>query len=81
MAVSPAARTRGLGERLTLDRIAWARAHGLGGLYSLTATAAAFFARYHFERIVRETAPAAISASNQWSVACPASSVAMKLEL
>lgn len=81
MAVSEAARFRGLGSRISADRIAWARSQGIRALYLLTTTAESYFARQGFAVIAREAAPVAIAASYQWSSACPSSSVAMKLTL
>jgi amino-acid N-acetyltransferase len=64
---------------MVADRIAWARAQGLGTLYMLTTDGEGYFARHGFARMPREEAPPEIAASYQWSSACPASSVAMRL--
>ena len=81
VAVSEVARSRGLGSRITADRIGSARSQGMRALYLLTTTAESYFARLGFAVIAREAAPVAIAASYQWNSACPFSSVAMKLTL
>jgi amino-acid N-acetyltransferase len=80
-AVRPALQGRGLGERLTRDRIAWAAAQGLGTLYLLTETAAAYWPRFGFRPVPRDAAPPGVAASPEWSGGCPASAVAMALPL
>jgi amino-acid N-acetyltransferase len=81
VAVVEGSRSQGIGAWLTLDRIAWARSQGLAAVYLLTTNGEAYFARHGFTRVAREDAPAAVAGSHQWSSACPASSVAMKLVL
>ena len=81
VAVAGRLRSHGVGARLTLDRIAWARSQDLAAVYLLTTTGEAYFARHGFTGIAREDAPAPIAASHQWGSACPQSSVAMKLAL
>lgn len=80
-AVLPARQGSGLGRRLTQNRIEWARTHGLRHLYLLTETAADYWPRFGFERIDREAPPAAVRGSFEWSGGCPASAVAMALDL
>ncbi len=74
-------RGRGLGDRLTHDRLAWARSSGLKEVWLLTTTAAEYFPRFGFERAERSMAPAALQASREFKEACPASAVAMRLSL
>lgn len=81
VAVHPAWRDRGIGGVLSRDRLAWARAHGLGALYLLTQTAVEYWRRFGFTETSRHDAPAALHASSEWSHACPASAVAMRMEL
>jgi amino-acid N-acetyltransferase len=50
-------------------------------LYLLTETAAGFWPRFGFERIGRDAAPAAVRGSAEWHGGCPASAVAMALDL
>lgn len=74
-------RGRGVGEALTKDRIAWARARGLEALFLLTQTAAGYWPRFGFQVTDRGGAPAALRASSEWAGACPASATAMRLDL
>lgn len=77
VAVLPAWRGGGVGGALARDRIAWARAQGLDGLYLLTDTAAEYWLRFGFHTILRDEAPVAVRASVEWAHACPQSAVAM----
>lgn len=74
-------RGRGVGEALTEDRIAWARATGLEALFLLTQTAAGYWPRFGFRVTDRGGAPAALRTSSEWAGACPASATAMRLDL
>lgn len=79
--VAPPLRGLGLGEALTDDRLAWARGRGLKSVWLLTTTAADFFDRFGFHRAERGAAPPALQASTEFSVACPASAVCLRLVL
>ena len=81
VAVAPSQRGRGLGERLTHDRIAWARDNNLRALYLLTTTAADYFAVLGFCTLDRREAPHEIRTSREFSDACPQSAVFMHLPL
>ena len=81
VAVHPNFRGRAWGSRLTEAAIRSARSAGLSRLYLLTTTAEDFFPRFGFRRTERDAAPAAIRASVEFAEACPASAVAMVLEL
>ncbi len=74
-------RGKGVGDALTRDRLAWARARGLREVYLLTTTAANYFPRHGFIRVDRATAPAALQQSREFAEACPATAVAMRLVL
>ena len=74
-------RGKGVGDALTRDRLAWARARGLREVYLLTTTAATYFPRHGFIRVDRATAPAALQQSREFAEACPATAVAMRLVL
>lgn len=74
-------RGQGVGEALTEDRIAWARAAGLEALFLLTQTAEGYWPRFGFQVTGRGGAPAALRASSEWAGACPASATAMRLNL
>jgi amino-acid N-acetyltransferase len=79
--VDPAWRGRGIGEALTQNRLAWARAQKLRGIYLLTTTAADFFPRFGFVTVEREAAPVEVQRSREFVSACPASAIAMRLGL
>ncbi|MEX2608396.1 MAG: arsenic resistance N-acetyltransferase ArsN2 [Gemmatimonadota bacterium] len=81
VAVAPAHRGRGLGARLTEGVMDAARSAGHRRLYLLTTTAAAYFPRHGFHTIQREEVAAAVRESVEFREACPASAVAMVLEL
>ncbi len=81
LAVDPAHQGGGLGGRLAATAIASARRAGLRRLYLLTETAEEYFPRHGFRRIPRDEASDAVRASVEFREACPASAVAMVLEL
>ncbi len=81
VAVAPQVRGRGLGERLTRDRIAHARALRLGSLWLLTTTAPAYFSRLGFAPVDRAGAPASLRGSAEFADLCPASAICMRLLL
>ena len=81
VAVAPAGRGRGLGEQLTRNRIAHARAMRLESLWLLTTTAAAYFSRLGFAPIDRTAAPMALRRSAEFAEVCPASATCMRLRL
>jgi amino-acid N-acetyltransferase len=72
---------RGIGETLTRNRLSWARHEGLRALYLLTETAAGYWPRFGFVPIARDSAPDAILRSPEWAGGCPASAMAMRLDL
>ena len=78
---APSWRGRGLGQALTRERIAWARAQKLKALYLLTTTAADFFSRFGFRRVERPAVPEEIRRSREYSSACPDSATVMVLDL
>lgn len=81
VAVAPALRGQGLGARLTDRVLEVARSEGLNRVYLLTTTAEEYFPRHGFRRIQRSDASAAVQRSVEFREACPASAVAMVLEL
>lgn len=81
VAVAPAWRGRGLGERLVRERLAWAGMQGLRTIYLLTTTAPAYFPRLGFRSAERAGVPAAVQASREFSSICPASAAVMALAL
>jgi N-acetylglutamate synthase-like GNAT family acetyltransferase len=81
LAVAPAARGRGLGELLAAEGIELARALRARRVWLLTTTAERFFPRFGFAPVERAALPAALEASEELRGACPASAVAMRLDL
>jgi amino-acid N-acetyltransferase len=79
--VDPSWRGRGVGDALTRDRLAWAKARGLREVYLLTTTAADYFPRYGFVRVSRTSAPTALQRSREFAEACPQTAVTMRLLL
>lgn len=71
----------GIGAALTADRIDWAERERMTALYLLTQTAADYWPRFGFSRTSRDGAPAPLMSSHEWRHGCPASAVAMRLEL
>lgn len=79
--VSAAWRGKGVGEALTIERLAWARQRGLQAVYLLTTTAADYFPRFGFVSESRDQAPEAIRRSREFAEACPATAAFMRLTL
>lgn len=76
--VAAGRRGAGLG-RLLVDAVEdEAAVLGLATLYLLTETAAPFFARRGYAAMDRGSAPAAVAAAVEWSVACGDTAVAMR---
>jgi amino-acid N-acetyltransferase len=72
LAVHPQSRQRGLGKSLVDHAEDHARALGVECLYLLTTTAEGFFARLGYAPSPRETAPAGIRDTAQFTGLCPA---------
>ena len=81
VAVDPACRGRGLGGRLTRRVLERADDAGLRRVYLLTTTAEEYFLRFGFRRIDRREASPEVRRSVEFRDACPASAVAMALDL
>jgi N-acetylglutamate synthase-like GNAT family acetyltransferase len=81
LAVSTAHRDHGYGRALVDACVHHARSTGVETLALLTTTAEPFFARLGFMRVQRDQVPAAVQASMEFRGACPASAVAMLLDL
>jgi amino-acid N-acetyltransferase len=77
LVVAPAWRGRGAGGKLVEHAEGHARSRGVKSLYLLTTTAEEFFARRGYARARREDAPAAIRATREFAVICPASAAFM----
>ena len=81
VAVSPDARSAGLGSAIVDAAETQARARGMQRLHLLTTTAAPYFARRGFAVHDRAHAPAVLGASAEFRGACPASATFMTLAL
>lgn len=79
--VAPAQQGSGLGKKLAIERIAWARGRRLEALYLLTTTAAPFFARLGFVEMLRASAPAEVQKSLEFAKVCSSTAVCMRLDL
>jgi amino-acid N-acetyltransferase len=81
VAVHPEWRKHGVGRELVKRLVCEAEAQGIRALYLLTMTAEHYFPRFGFERIARDSVPAAIAETLEFKSACPASAVAMSRQL
>jgi C_GCAxxG_C_C family probable redox protein len=79
--VRPDWRGRGLGRRLFLEVVVRAQQADLTDLYLLTTTAQDWFGALGFAPLPRESAPAPIRATRQFSELCPCSAVLMHCSL
>ncbi|KGM55525.1 hypothetical protein N800_14560 [Lysobacter daejeonensis GH1-9] len=74
-------RGKGLGAALIAHAELFAAQQGVDTIYLLTTTAAVFFERYGYGHVARESAPAAIAGTHQFSELCPSSSAFMAKSL
>ena len=81
LAVAADCRGRGYGQELVAAAERHARSQGVNELYLLTTTAQRFFERLGYRASARATAPAAISATQEFASMCPASAAFMVKEL
>lgn len=81
VAVDPEWQGKGLGQRLTEERLRWAEARGLGAVYLLTTSAAGFFPRLGFAPVARDEVPAAVRGSLQFAGVCPSTAAVQKRSL
>jgi amino-acid N-acetyltransferase len=81
LVVAPDERRSGAGSALVRHAEDYARRCGVRGLYLLTTTAEAFFAGRGYGRASRDSAPAAIKATQEFAGICPASSAFMSKQL
>lgn len=78
VAVAPAARGHGVGERLTEAAVALARSRRTPAVYLLTTTAESYFSKFGFVQTTRELVPAGVRQSIEFRSACAASAVVMR---
>ena len=81
VAVDAALRGQGLGQQLVRAALDLARRRGANAVYLLTETAADFFPRFGFQAIPRAEVPPAVQTSVEFTSACPASALAMRVRL
>ncbi|GAC1359239.1 MAG: hypothetical protein NVS4B8_10060 [Herpetosiphon sp.] len=81
LAVDGGFRGRGIGKQLTSAVISAARGRGLTELYLLTQTAGDFFPRFGFVAVERAAVRSTIRQSVEWTSACPASALVMRVTL
>jgi amino-acid N-acetyltransferase len=77
LAVPATERGNGLGAALVAYAEQYAARQGADTIYLLTTTAAGFFERHGYSHVARQTAPASIAATSQFSDLCPSSSAFM----
>ncbi len=73
--------TLGVGSRLVTDAIDLARREGVSDVYLLTTTAVQWFPRFGFVVTERESVPASLAATVEFTKACPASATVMRCAL
>lgn len=81
LAVAPSARCRGVGKLLVTRLLEEARRRRITEVYLLTLSAPAYFARYGFKHVSRNSTPEPLKASAEFQGACPASAALMSLPL
>lgn len=79
--VSPSERGTGIGHQLVETALGRARGAGAREVFLLTTTADRWFPRFGFAAVAREVVPGALSVSEEFRGACPASAVVMRLSL
>lgn len=79
--VAKAGRGEGLGRHVVALLENHARAKGINTLYLLTTTAADFFPRLGYMPFDRAAVPAAVAASTEFALLCPASAVCLEKKL
>ena len=81
VAVADTERGQGLGARLTTRALEAAALAGAPSVYLLTTTAEGYFPRHGFRRIGRDSVPASVRASVEFTGACPSTATVMVLDL
>jgi arsenate reductase len=81
VAVAPELQRQGVGYELTSAALRFATELRAPAVYLLTTTAERYFPRFGFERIGRGEVPASVQTSVEFTSACPASAVVMRLRL
>ena len=81
LSVTEEKRGTGLGKELVRFIEQYARERQAGDLYLLTTTAAPFFGKIGYGAIERDSVPAALKESSEFSSVCPLSATVMKKKL
>jgi amino-acid N-acetyltransferase len=81
VAVDETARGLGIGQRVVRACLDLAQERGVRSVYLLTTTAERFFPRFGFGRVDRGDVPADVQQSVEFQSACPASAVAMAVDV
>lgn len=81
MVVHPDHRNKGIAESLVMQLEEDAKATGVTDMYLLTETADKYFARKGYSTIARESVPAELKQSSEFTHVCPASAVTMRKKL
>jgi amino-acid N-acetyltransferase len=79
--VDEAVRGSGLGQSLTASALSLARSRRARAAYLLTTTAGEFFPRFGFTKIERADVPEDVRQSIEFTSACPASALVMRVLL
>jgi len=77
LAVAPAFRGRDIAKELYRHIVIQAKFKGIKELYMLTTTAADFFAKIGFRKTVKDSAPEAVKATQEFQNGCPLTAVCM----
>lgn len=81
VAVAPELHHQGIGNQLTSAALRLATTLRAPAVYLLTTTAEHYFPQFGFEPIDRDDVPAGVRQSVEFTSACPASAVVMRLRL
>jgi amino-acid N-acetyltransferase len=81
VAIHPTLHGTGLGADLVRDRLEWAENQRLHTVYLLTTNAAAYFLRFEFQIVERDSVPSEIQLSTEFRVSCPKSALVMSRPL
>src|SRR4051812_43419382 len=76
-AVAATWRGKGIAKQLVEKIIARAESRGINALYLLTTTAESYFPSFGFSKTTRESVPAEVLATDEFTSACPASATVM----
>ena len=75
--VAPAARGRGVRQRLTEAAVSLAQSVGMPAVYLLTTSAESYFPKFGFAPVTREQVPASVKQSIEFRSACPESAIVL----